>query len=95
MPGSDGCRTAAPGDEQNHLGTPAAEVAIGLQVVGGGLPAGGGEELHHPEDEQDLWDLRGDRSGEEPADERDLAVVQGGHVAQRTVDRHGRQPSPG
>ena len=63
-----------PDDEHEHLDAAAFEVAVGLQVVRRGLAAGGRQDLHHPEEEDDLRDLGRDRRGKEATDQRQLGV---------------------
>ena len=62
-----------PDDEQHDLGTATFDVAERLQIVRGGLAAGRGEDLDHPEDEDDLGDLGGNRRGKQPTDQRQLS----------------------
>src|ERR1039458_7557641 len=66
-----------PDDEDEDLGAPAPDVAPRFQVVGGGLPTCGSEDLHHPEDEYDLWDLGRHRGREDLADQGEPAVREG------------------
>src|ERR1700728_1671152 len=54
-----------PDDEEDDFGSAAANVPPRLQVVRRRLPACRGEDLHHPEQDDDLGDLRSDRLGEE------------------------------
>ncbi len=60
--------------EQRDLSAAAAEVPVRLQVVRSGLPAGGRQDLHNPEEEDDLRNLRGYRRRKEAPDHRQLAV---------------------
>jgi len=66
-----------PDDEHEDLGAPAPDVAPRLEVVGGGLPTCGSEDLYHPEDEYDLWDLGRGRGRENVADQGEPAVRRG------------------
>ena len=63
-----------PHDDHEHLEAAAPEVAVRLQVIRRGLPAGGRQDLHHPEEEDDLRNLRRDRRGKETTDQRKLGV---------------------
>jgi hypothetical protein len=73
-----------PNDDYEHLDATAPEVAIRLQVIRRGLPTGGRQDLHHPEDEDYLRYLRGNWGGKEATDQRKLRVaimVSGSQVA--------------
>jgi hypothetical protein len=64
-----------PDDDGEDLEAAAAEVAVVLQEVRGDLAAGGSQDLHHPEEGDDLRDLRGDGRRKEPADPRQLGFA--------------------
>ena len=64
-----------PDDDHQHLGAATLEVAVRLQVVRRGLTTGGRQDLHDPEDKNDLRDLRRDRSGKEATHQRDQPVA--------------------
>ena len=46
---------ASPMTNSADLGSAAADVPVGLEIVRGGLASGGGQELDHPEQNRDLF----------------------------------------
>ena len=68
-----------PRDDHEHLEAAAAEVAVRLEVVRRRLTAGSRQDLDHPEDEDDLRNLRRDRQRQETTDQRKLGVARLDH----------------
>jgi hypothetical protein len=60
--------------EQRHLRAATADVPELLQVVRRDLTTGGREDLHDPEQNDDLWHLDRDRCREELPDDGQLAI---------------------
>ena len=65
-----------PDEEEQHLGATAPALTPGLLGVGGGLPESHREDFHHPENEDDLWDLPATGAGKKTADQGDPTVLE-------------------
>jgi hypothetical protein len=63
-----------PDDEQRDLRAAASKIPVRLEVVRGDFPASGGQDLHHPEEEDDLGDLCGNGRRKEAPNHRYLVV---------------------
>ena len=67
-----------PYEDQRDLDAARPEVPVRLQVVRGRLPSGGRQDLHDPEEGDDLRDLRGQRRGEVAPEHGHLILGAGG-----------------